>query len=118
MFIQPQIILKSITALCMISLSAGLVSCGGEGADIVSEPAEVLRAIDTTPTVREAVDPIIFFRIPKDDHLPSDDQLKQGVDSSIGKVTTAPLIKPTDGPSTTIKPPNSSTEGGRPNPSD
>lgn len=118
MLIQPQIILKSITALFMISLSAGLVSCGGEGADIVSEPVKVLSAIDATPTVRKAVDPIIFFRMPQDDHLPSDDQLKQGAASSIGKVTTAPLIEPTDGPSTTIKPPNSSTEGGRPNSSD
>ena len=107
MHFRSQSIKKLATALFAVTLPVALVSCGGKDKD--DEPEEPVKQpgakTRSTAAVIPPVDPSDMFRTPKDDQLPTEAQLKQGAESSIGTVGTVPLVKPPAGPSTTVKPP-------------
>ena len=96
---------KSMASLLAICLSSSLLSCAGKDKEEpddqpVEQPAT--QPVATAP--KPAADPTAMFRTPKDDNLPTDDQLKQGSESSIG-TGVQPIKNPPEGPSTTVKPP-------------
>ena len=101
--------LTKVTAFTLFgSLSSTLVSCallkGKDKEDTKEKPIEqpITQAPPTAP--KHTADPTAMFRTPDDDHLPTDEQLKQGAESSIG--TGVQSVKnPPERPSTTVKPP-------------
>lgn len=106
-----------VTALLAAASCSSLVSCGfvkglfkGKDEPVVEEPVSqpVVKAPPAAP--QPAADPTDMFLTPKDDHLPTNAQLAQGADSSIG-TGTQPDNNAPSGPSTTAKPPKPETPG-------
>lgn len=99
--------MRLFPALAAAMAAFALASCGSSGEnDKEDEPIEqpVTKAPPRTPP-KPAADPTAMFRTPADDGLPTDAQLKEGAESSIGTGGVKPVTASPAGPSTTAKPP-------------
>ncbi|MFK7909703.1 MAG: hypothetical protein AB8F34_03790 [Akkermansiaceae bacterium] len=96
------------TTLVAVGFSSALVSCGifkgKDKEEPVEEPTE--QPVAHRPAAPKPIaDPTALFRTPNDAQLPTDEQLKQGAESSIGTGDVKPITDSPTGPSTTVKPP-------------
>lgn len=105
MHLRFQGIKKLTTALLAAGLSATLISCSNKDKDkLDEEPVKQPVVKRTAPAPKPPADPTAMFRTPKDDTLPTDAQLAEGADSSIG-TGSQPISHPSSTPSTAVKPP-------------
>lgn len=97
---------KPAIALLSAMMCLALVSCADQKeekqeAEPVKQPPKPVAPTLTKP----APDALDAFRIPKDETLPTNAQLDQGAESSIGTVGSQAPVPPDSAPSTAAKPP-------------
>ena len=107
MYLRIQAIRKHASMLVATSLTLALSSCGNKDKDNPEEEPVVQPIVKATKPAepKPTADPTAMFLTPKDENLPTTDQLKQGAESSIGTGDVKPITDSPTEPSTTAKPP-------------